>query len=244
MYIGVKDFIQEFKDPFDSNAKAKKIATAIIKERGEKITNEILKEEIANVLAEWDKKRTRGERVQRKLCDLDIKQRPENTILGGRNEFSNDKNFEGLTDKTVCTLENKTVYLEKLLYSSKLGIRGYADKIFIDRNTINILDNKVVDKIYRTSSFKTNTGMLIKGSKMYPPLEHLDDCNYSDMCLQVSLYMYLSWMNNKNLKIGKLFIRHIRMNDKDKITSDKLIEVPYLKDEIIKMLKYKKLNDE
>jgi len=236
--VGVKDFILEFKTPFDRTAKAKKKATSIIKDRGEKPTKELLEEEISNVLAEWEHKRQRGERFQQKLCEKEAN--TPNVIIG---EYTKLEEIESI-DNSICKLENNKTYLEKLLFSKKHKIIGYADRIDVSRGTINITDNKVVSKIYRSGSFKTKDGFKIQGVKMQAPLENLDETNYNDFCLQLSLYMYLAWENNKHLKIGKLFIRHITMNDNDKVTSDNLIEVPYMKEEVVKMLKYKKLNED
>jgi len=238
--IGVKEFIEEFKQPFDKIAKVTKIAKKAIREKGESTKDkELLKEEIDLVIAEWDRKIERGIKVQNDLCQFEIKSNP-NAILGVYNKI---EEVDYQCDKKDLILENNKTYLERFLYSNKYKIQGYADKIEIKRSTINITDNKVVENIYRTSSFKTDTGFQVKGIKMGEPLDNLDDCNYYHFVLQLSLYMYLAWESNKHLKIGKLFIRHIKMNDRDKKTSDELIEVPYLKKEVMKMLKYKQLNE-
>ena len=236
--IGVKAFIEEFREPFDRIGKATRKARKTITDRGDKVNKDNLAEELQLVLAEWDRKTQRGIDYQKKLCDKEIAIN-KNAILG---IYSSHEEWE-LVDKSVCKLENNKVYLEKCLFSIKHGIIGYADKVEVKRNTINITDNKVVEVIYRTGSFKTDTGFRVAATKMDAPLQHLDCCNYIDFVLQLSLYMYLAWENNKSLKIGKLFIRHIVMNDRDKITKDELIEVPYMKEEVIKMLKNKKLNE-
>lgn len=238
MYLGVKDLISDFKEPFDRIGKATKKAKKVISDRGEKATKELLEHERDLILAEWDRKRERGEKFQKKLCEKELLN--ENTVMDERRS-----RVEGeLLPVELSKLSNNTNYLEKLLFSNKYKIIGYADKIQVKRNTINIIDNKVIDKLYRTSSFTTDSGFVLKGVKMLEPLGHLDDCNYNEFALQLSLYMYLAWENNKHLKIGKLFIRHIKMNDRDKIVTDTLIEVPYLKDEVKRILKYKKLNYE
>ena len=46
MYIGVKNFISQYKEPFDREAKATKKAKANLKDRGEKSNKETLAEEI------------------------------------------------------------------------------------------------------------------------------------------------------------------------------------------------------
>jgi uncharacterized spore protein YtfJ len=46
-------------------------------------------------------------------------------------------------------------------------------------------------------------------------------------------------MYNKKLKPGTLHIRHIKTNDKGDILEELLIEVPYLLEEVKKMLKHR-----
>lgn len=240
-YIGVKELIAELKPEFDRIGKATKIAKSVLKERGEKADKDNLRIEINLVLAEWDAKRDLGTKIQEDLCQKELKTN-SNAVYEGYNIKIFDINKPIV--KKDSKLENNKVYLEKLLVSNKYGIIGYADYINVSRGTINITDNKVFDKLYRSSSYKTDTGFQIVGEKMYEPLDHLDHCNYNDAVLQLSLYMYLAWENNKNLKIGKLYIRHIKVNEKGKKTKDELIPVPYMKNEVKKILKYKLLNNE
>lgn len=238
MYIGVKALISEFKEPFDKIGKATKKAKKNLSDRGEKASKEILEEEINLILAEWDRKRDRGEKVQKDLCVKELKTN-KNAIL---EKYEKHDNIS-IIDKSISKVENNTVYLEKKLISNKYKLIGYSDKIEVKRGTIYITDNKVVEKIYRSSGFTLDNGFKVPPTKMLAPLDHLDDCNYIDFVLQLSLYMYLAWESNKRLKIGKLFIRHIHMNDKDKVISDELIEVPYMKEEVMKILKYRLLNE-
>jgi len=240
-YLGVRELIAELKPEFDRVGKATKIAKAALKDRGEKADKDNLRIEIDLVLAEWDAKRDLGIKIQEELCQKELKSNPNSSYEGySCNIFDSKIPFV----KSDSKLENNRVYLEKKLVSNKYGLIGFADYINVSRGTINITDNKVLDKLYRSSSYKTDTGFQIVGEKMYEPLEHLDNCNYNDAVLQLSLYMYLAWENNKNLKIGKLFIRHIKVNEKGKKTKDELIPVPYMKNEVKKILKYKLLNNE
>ena len=118
---------------------------------------------------------------------------------------------------------------------------GFPDKIEIKKGYINITEIKTFKRLNRTSpSIKIGT-KFIKAKYNYP-LEHLDDCNYVDTILQLSLYMFLVWNSNKKYKIGKLFIRHIITNSSDEIIEEKYIEVPYLREEVKLMLKYKLKN--
>lgn len=242
MYIGVKELISELKKPFDRLGKATTKAKANLKERGESLRDkELLQEEIDLILAEWDRKRDMGIKVHGQLCAKELKENSKSIFEGYKSSvFSSSEPILKVESK----LENNTTYLEKKLISNKYKIVGFADKIDVYRSTINITDNKTTDRIYRSSSYKNDKGFHIKGASMSEPISHLDECNYIEAVLQLSLYMYLAWENNKNLKIGKLFIRHIKLNDAGKKLSDTLIPVPYMKDEIKKILKYRLLNNE
>lgn len=240
-YIGVKELITELKPEFDRIGKATKIAKSVLKERGEKADKDNLRIELNLVLAEWDHKKELGTKIQEELCQKELKTNKSATYEGySLKAFDVKKPYT----KEDSKLENNKVYLEKKLVSNKYGIIGYADYIKVSRGTIDITDNKVIDKLYRSSSFKANNGFNIIGETMFEPLEHLDNCKYNDAVLQLSLYMYLAWENNKDLKIGRLFIRHIKVNDNGKKTKDELIPVPYMKSEVKKILKYRLLNNE
>lgn len=242
MYIGVKELISELKKPFDRLGKATSKAKANIKERGESIRDkDLVQEEVELILAEWDRKRDRGIAVHEQLCDKELKENKKAKFEGYKVSLFDSKEP---VEKIQAKLENNTTYLEKMLVSNKYKVLGFADKIDIYRSTINITDNKTTDKIYRSSSFKSDKGFQVAGAKMSEPISHLDDCNYIDAVLQLSLYMYLAWESNKNLKIGKLFIRHIKLNEAGKKVADTLIPVPYMKDEVKKILKYRSLNNE
>lgn len=240
-YIGVKDLIAELKPEFDRIGKATKKAKAVLKERGEKADKETVDVEVRLILAEWDVKKDLGIKIQEELCQKELKAN-KNAVYEGYNLKAFDST--NTYTKNDSKLENGKTYLEKKLVSNKYGIIGYADYINVSRGTIDITDNKVYDKLYRTSSFKTDTGFQVVGEKMYEPLDYMDNCNFNHAVLQLSLYMYLAWENNKNLKIGNLYIRHIKINDNGKKTKDELIRVPYMKSEVLKILKYRKLNNE
>ncbi len=182
--ISVTKLLDEFREPFVSRIAAIKKAKHILKERGEKLVAEAIDTEVVLILAEWELKRQRGVDHDTKLKAKDLKTTP-NCVLEER------RSGEG--DIINPKLKNNYTYLEKFCYSSKYKIIGYADKVIVERNTINIIDNKVTSKIPRTSSVRLNNGMLLTGGKMEFPIEHLDDCKYNHFVLQLSLYMYLLW---------------------------------------------------
>jgi hypothetical protein len=90
---------------------------------------------------------------------------------------------------------------------------------------------------------------------MTGPCEHLMDCNFYHYALQLSTYMYIILKHNPTFKPGKMFLHHVifektgedkfgnpilKLDDKgDPIVKTVIpYEVPYLKTEIINMIKW------
>ena len=67
---------------------------------------------------------------------------------------------------------------------------------------------------------------------MKAPLQNLEDCSWSHYCLQLSLYAYMIETLYPHLKIKELKINHIDHNDVETI-----LDVPYLKDDVQRMIK-------
>ena len=67
---------------------------------------------------------------------------------------------------------------------------------------------------------------------MKAPLQNLEDCSWSHYCLQLSLYAYMIETLYPHLTIKELKINHIDHNDVETI-----LDVPYLKDDVQRMIK-------
>ena len=147
------------------------------------------------------------------------------------------------------------VYPEHFVYLKSLGICGQADLVSIVNGRINIIDYKT-NKEIKEKGFKSWEGIT---SKMYKPVNHLDDCNLKHYNLQLSLYAYIIKKHNPKLKIGDLQIQHVKFekagenefgypitkyNDqKEPIIKDiKIYNLPYLKDEVQNIIKWLKDN--
>lgn len=214
--IGVKELIEQFKQPVDWEAKAKRIA-----KRDGVSTKDILDE--------WEKKRLDGIKIH----EIIQKSEPEDAIVyeRGTGLYSNEEAPE---------LDNKFslngTHLERPVSSSKYGVIGYPDKVKVKNGFVSLTDHKSWEKIYRSSSRIAENGFKIPPKKFLPPIDHLDDCNYNEACLQLSLYAYIISENNRNLKIDKLYINHI-LHANGKIVDQNLIEVPYLRKEVKLLLK-------
>ena len=96
--------------------------------------------------------------------------------------------------------------------------------------------------------------------KMLGPVAHLDDCNLNHYNLQLSIYMYIILKHNPNLKAGKLTIHHISFEEEEQtdefgypitklsdtgepiIRDIEVYEMPYLKSEVMSVLKWYEAN--
>lgn len=238
MYIGVKRFIQAYKKPFDRIEKATKKAKSILKDRGEKITKKDVDKEVSIIIAQWDAKAEMGRKAHLYINNRELKAKKNVTI----SEYQRyDGDYDGELDTSTNTLQRGQIYLEKKIVSNHHKLIGYADRVEVDKKGyINIEDYKSWDVIYRNSSFVTETGFRVSPTFFYEPISHLQDTNLTEATLQASIYMYILWTYNKKLKPGKIFIRHVKLNDAGDIINEDMVEVAYLRDEVRAMLKNKK----
>jgi hypothetical protein len=152
-------------------------------------------------------------------------------------------NLEHLAGEFSCVKHNfdlndeKTVLPEYLLYYSTsdgiLNLAGQADVIVKDGNDIYVLDFKTNAKgIKSKAHFDKNKK---KKQTMWYPDNNLDDHDMNHYTLQLSLYAWMLQKINPEFNIKLLRIIHIDGNDKQT-----LYDLPYLKDEVERMLKHYK----
>ena len=220
--ISVTEFLKELKKPFDAEKKSKS-----------KAKNEGVSQQ--EILDEWENARING---------INLHEYIQNRDSNSPNTFNfirqNKEKFEFITSDEK--LQGDSIYLERPVYSLKKELYGFPDKIEVKNNTVNITDHKSFKEL-RMKSKAIKIGTEFIKPKFYEPIQHIDDCNYWYAVLQLSLYMYIVWENNKHLKVGKLFINHLKTNKEGKLIKEDLIEVPYLRQEVYDLLEYKKLNE-
>lgn len=115
------------------------------------------------------------------------------------------------------------VYPELLVWDEEAEIAGQIDKVFIST----IGNTRFVD----INDYKTNkeiTFTSFKGKKMEYPFNKYMDCNFYHYCIQVSMYAY--FLEQFGFKPRQLVIEY----------KEEIIELPYLKNSIIKALDYVK----
>jgi len=148
------------------------------------------------------------------------------------------------------------IYPEHLVYLKSLGICGQADLVEVVNGYINITDYKT-NKEIKSKGFTNWEGIT---SKMFKPVNHLDDCNLNHYNLQLSIYAYIIKKHNPKLKIGKLVIQHVKfkkvgedkngypinehVNGEPVIEEIKIYELPYLKDEVTSIMMWLKDNQQ
>ena len=162
------------------------------------------------------------------------------------------------TGKKLAPLQKLTngIYPEHMVYLKSAGICGQSDLVEVADDTVHITDYKTNKKIDKTS-FVNWEGV---SKKMLGPVAHLDDCNLNHYNLQLSIYMYIILKHNPNLKPGKLIIHHISFHEKEEtdefgypilelddnqepmIRDIEIYELPYLKNEVIAVLKWYETN--
>lgn len=146
--------------------------------------------------------------------------------------------FECIKDHNELDLENG-VYPEYLISrvsdDGKLRIAGQIDLLVKKGNKIIIGDWKTNKKIETKSFFDSKTRSTVK---MKYPLNNLDDVNYYHYTLQLSTYAWMIQKYNPEFEIEDLVLVHF-----DHDNNMTVYHLPYLKDEVIKMLTfYKKEN--
>lgn len=96
------------------------------------------------------------------------------------------------------------VYPEHFMYLRTEGVCGQTDRADVVKAHIYIDDYKT-NKEVTMEGFRSWNGT----KKMLAPLSHLDDCDYTKFCLQLSTYAYIIKRHNPQLAVGRLNIRHI-----------------------------------
>ncbi len=249
-WTSVTSFIGMFKPKFNAKAQAKKSA----KNKRSKWYGMTEKQ----ILAAWDGETERAIGLgnwyhnQREADILDFKTIERDGVeLPIIKPLVNDNGIKLAPNQKL----GEGVYPEHLVYLKSVGLCGQADLVEIVNGDINITDYKT-NKEIKEKGFTNWEGIT---SKMYNPVNHLDDCNLNHYNLQLSIYAYIIKKHNPKLKIGKLTIQHVKFKqvgtDKngypinEHVNGEPVIEditmynLPYLKDEVDSLIMWFKDNE-
>jgi ATP-dependent exoDNAse (exonuclease V) beta subunit len=199
------------------------------------ITEDEFNKEQQAILDAWDmESRNSCERGTRIHADL------ENSFYKKKKDIDLSKyqiggKFECIKDYNNLDLENG-VYPEYLISrvseDGKLRIAGQIDLLVKRGNKIIIGDWKTNKKIETKSFFNSKTKTSVK---MKYPLNNLDDVNYWHYTLQLSTYAWMIQKKNPEFEIEDLVLVHFDHSDNMTV-----YHLPYLKDEVIRMLSFYK----
>ena len=187
------------------------------------------------ILDAWDEE-------NRKSCERGTKIHSdlENSLYGKRRDIDLAKyqiggKFECIKDHNELDLEYG-VYPEYLIHrvseDGKLRIAGQIDLLVKKGNKIIIADYKTNKEIKTKSFYDKNKKT---SDKMKYPLNNLDDVNYWHYTLQLSTYAWMIQKLNPDFEIEDLVMIHFDHNDNMTV-----YHLPYLKEEVIKMLAHYK----
>lgn len=250
-WISVTRLIHLFKEPFDEI----KMSEACSKGKNPKYVGKTP----AEIRKIWKDENTRAVTLgswyhdQRERDVLSC-----NTITrNGRELTIIDPLMDGVVKLAPSQSLTEGIYPEHLIYLMSVGICGQADRVEVVGDNIDLYDYKT-NKEIKLEGFIGRNG---KSKKMLGPLAHLDDCNFNDYALQLSIYMYMMLKHNYHLNPGKMQIDHVEFEiaslDKNGYPIAKLdkegnaivkkvtpYEIPYLKKEVIALFKHVQLNRE
>ena len=185
------------------------------------------------ILDEWDEENRKScERGTKIHADL------ENSFYNKKKDIDISK-FE-IGGKFVCDKGRTELDLENGVYpeylisrvseDGKLRIAGQIDLLVKKGNKIIIADWKTNRKIETKSFFNNKTKQSVK---MKFPLNNLDDVNYWHYTLQLSTYAWMLQKYNPKFEIEDLVLVHFDHSDNMTV-----YHLPYLKEEVIKMLNH------
>ena len=155
--------------------------------------------------------------------------------LGGKFQVNTNQTLED-SGISLLDIENG-VFPEYLIFRQSddgiLKIAGQVDLLIKDGNCVEIHDYKTNKKLDEKSYYNPQ---LKKFDMMKYPLNNLMDCNMMHYAMQLSTYAWMVQKLDPKLKIRKLNLIHYAHDGS--VTEH---EVPYLKNEVERMLKdYKK----
>jgi hypothetical protein len=256
-FISVTTLIEKFGQPFDKNfwSAYKALEKLIPRDSwtiekksllsSKKFDKEILSlydisedafnKEQQQILDDWDaeNKRSceRGTKIHAELEHSLYKKRKGIELK----KYGIGGTFECVENKTELDLDNG-VYPEYLISrvsdDGELCIAGQIDLLVKKGNTFVIADYKTNKKIEMKSFYDSKSRSSVK---MKYPLNNLDDVNYWHYCLQLSTYAWMIQKLNPEYTIEDLVMIHFDHNDNMTV-----YHLPYLKDEVTRMLAFYK----
>ena len=226
--ISVTTFIHEYCNEFNEQEMAEKVAN-----RDNKSVQE--------VLDEWHYKRdfscSKGTLCHEFAQHLWSGNKIPTNLL----EFDDSDNWKEYTNKIFVQASNFHQYyqdhLEHLIDELPIGSEEYDIASCVDHLFYNKLTGGLVLVDYKTNSYMDGYNKQAYKKAMKVPLSHLNDDALHHYYIQLSIYRFLI-EKYTGLKVDETFIVYMSEN----IENYEIIEIPYLKDEVEKILELRKVN--
>lgn len=158
-------------------------------------------------------------------------------------DLENDENIKKINFQALHFYQDYNDRLEHLADEFVIGSKEYDIASAIDHLFINKLTGGLVLVDYKTNSDVYKDQKYYKEKKRKPPkmkipLNKIEDLTINHYYIQLSIYKYLVEKYTK-LKIEDMFIVYISEN----IDNYEIIEIPYLKDEVEKILENRRIKN-
>lgn len=223
--ISVTRFIEQYCNEFDAQAVSEKVAIKQSKT-------------VQEVLDEWDYKNkfacAKGSTCHEYAQSLWSGNEYSELLFDGSIEYINSVNK--IQNQAKQFYKDYQDHLEHLADEFVVGSPEYDICSAIDHLFINKLTGGLVLVDYKTNSDIHKTEKYAKDMKV--PLSHLKDYTLNHYFIQLSIYRYLV-EKYTNLKIEEMFIVYFSEN----IENYEIIEIPYLKKEVEKILENRRIKN-
>lgn len=223
--ISVTRLIEEYCNPFDSETVAAKVA-------------EKENRSITEILQEW-KHKNQIACLKGSKCHLYAQSLFDDQLH--LKDFYNDiqpvkivfNTIKDQMDNFYKDFNEKFEHLasEFIIGSEEYDIASAIDHLFVNKMTggLVLVDYKTNSDIHKSEKYAKN---------MKVPLSHLKDFTLNHYYIQLSIYKYLV-EKYTDLKVDEWFIVYFSEN----ILNYEIIEVPYLKNEVIKILENRRVKN-
>jgi len=212
---GWEDVVQHFESSYKINLSTKTIEAVLKRKQW--------------YLDKWD-----ADRDNSCILGSEIHNSLEDAAYVSQQIREGEANYE-VTEENILNIQDFTgngVYPELLMYSDTFMVAGQADKVFREGMDVDIHDYKTCKSIDMEG---------FRGETLLEPLTHLQNANYWIYCLQLSMYGYILEM--MGFKVRNLYMHHIHgknREDKKRNAGVKTYELPYMKEDVIRILELNK----
>jgi hypothetical protein len=242
-WLSVTSLLSNFKQPFDADGIAVKVAKSK-KSKWYGMTPTEIKEawkaeaKRATDLGTWYHNQREAD-----ICEIQNMERHGVTV-----PIFKPIEVDGVKHSPEQKLK-EGVYPEHMVYLKSAGICGQSDLVEVINNEVHITDYKT-NKEIKIEGFTNWEGI---SQKLSAPVAHLDDCHLNHYALQLSMYMFIILKHNPKLSAGTLTIHHILFEEAGRDRFDNPIsaldtsgnpivtdivpyDLPYLKKEAIDII--------